>query len=126
MTKAKANRSRTPKDLYRQLYAAPEGVTAGTLALAASKKRAVEIRHRLEAATEALLALLDTLDGDADLEETCEDEGAQCEGEAEQCDDEGADQGDECSPLCGRRVDGLRAEHYASAYAGRTTAVWRT
>ena len=43
----------------------------------------MELRARIEAAVEALIALLDTMDGDPDLELSCEDEGAQC-------DDEGA------------------------------------
>lgn len=41
-------------------------------------------RDLVAAAIESLLALLDAMDGDADLEPACEDEGAQC-------DDEGAD-----------------------------------
>ncbi len=39
--------------------------------------------HRLELAVERAIAALDALDGDPDLEEQCEDEGAQCEGEGE-------------------------------------------
>ena len=59
------------------------------------------LRARAEAAVERLLAILDALDGDTDLELepdleiTCEDEGAQCEDEGAVDDDTGADdQGD--------------------------------
>lgn len=47
----------------------------------------VQPRRRLllEALVEAAIAELDAMDGDADLEPQCEDEGAQCE-------DEGADE----------------------------------
>lgn len=41
------------------------------------------LRRAAEREIETLIALLDDLDGDADLEPVCEDEGAQC-------DDEGA------------------------------------
>lgn len=57
--------------------AAPAGVDAPE-AFARTRLRA-----RMEAAVERLLAALDAMDGDPDLEAACEDEGAQC-------DDEGA------------------------------------
>lgn len=38
-------------------------------------------RELVEAAIEALIALLDAIDGDTDREAVCEDEGAQCEDE---------------------------------------------
>lgn len=47
------------------------------------------MRRRLAAVVEALIAVLDELDGDCDLEDgadqeiVCEDEGAQCEDEGE-------------------------------------------
>lgn len=43
----------------------------------------IALRASLEAAIQAAIDALDALDGDADLEPACEDEGAQC-------DDEGA------------------------------------
>jgi len=39
--------------------------------------------ERLLGAAQAVIADLDALDGDPDLEATCEDEGAQCEGEGD-------------------------------------------
>lgn len=47
------------------------------------------LRTRMETAVERLLAALDAMDGDADLELACEDEGGACEDEGGQCDDEG-------------------------------------
>ena len=50
------------------------------------------MRRRLAAVVEALIAVLDELDGDCDLEDSadqeivCEDEGAQCEDEGERDD----------------------------------------
>lgn len=41
------------------------------------------VRQAIESEIERLIAILDELDGDPDLEDECEDEGAQC-------DDEGA------------------------------------
>ncbi|WP_237152392.1 hypothetical protein [Oryzibacter oryziterrae] len=48
-----------------------------------------DFRSMLADAIEALIAVLDQLDADPDLELECEDEGAQCEDEGAQCDDEG-------------------------------------
>ncbi len=45
-------------------------------------------RRRLEAAIEAAIEALDALDGDADLELQCEDEGGACEDEGAQDDRE--------------------------------------
>lgn len=39
------------------------------------------LRQRLEDAVERLIALMDALDPDPDLEAECEDEGAQCDDE---------------------------------------------
>lgn len=47
------------------------------------------LRARLELAIERALEALDKLDGDADLEAQCEDEGAACEDEGGACEDEG-------------------------------------
>lgn len=52
------------------------------------------LRARLEAHVEQMIALLDTLDGDPDLELTCEDEGAQCEDEGVDSDAEPDWEGD--------------------------------
>lgn len=41
------------------------------------------LRRRLDAIAGAIVAFMDQLDGDSDLEEQCEDEGAQCEDEGE-------------------------------------------
>lgn len=41
------------------------------------------LRARLEAAVEAAIAALDALDGDSDLEDASEDEGAQVDAEAD-------------------------------------------
>ena len=42
---------------------------------------AVALRRRMERAIERLIAALDALDGDPDLEPECEDEGAECNDE---------------------------------------------
>ncbi len=47
-------------------------------------------RAQLEAAVEAAIAALDALDGDPDLEEQCEDEGAQVDAEQDDADKEPA------------------------------------
>lgn len=47
------------------------------------------MRRKIERTIECLVDLLDGLDGDTDLEEQGEDEGAQCEDEGAQCEDEG-------------------------------------
>ncbi|UQV19068.1 hypothetical protein MU852_04175 [Brevundimonas albigilva] len=59
-------------------------------------------RVRLEAAIEAAIALLDQMDGDADREAVCEDEGGQC-------DDEGHDS-DREPWLCGVVVDAFPSD----------------
>jgi hypothetical protein len=46
------------------------------------------MRRRLGAVVEALVAVLDALDGDCDLEDAADQEAA-CEDEGAQCDDEG-------------------------------------
>ena len=61
--------------------------------LATRPLRLASRRRQLEDAVERALAALDALDGDADLEAECEDEGAQC-------DDEGSFSDYEAS-LCG-------------------------
>jgi hypothetical protein len=42
------------------------------------------VRKGIEDEIERLISMLDTLDGDPDLEEECEDEGAQCDDEGDQ------------------------------------------
>lgn len=58
-----------------------------------SAASAGNIRRRLGAVIEGLIAAADAIDGDADLEETCEDEGSQCEDEGVP-DDNGMADGD--------------------------------
>lgn len=41
------------------------------------------LRRKLDAIAGAIVAFMDQLDGDSDLEEQCEDEGAQCDDEGE-------------------------------------------
>jgi hypothetical protein len=48
---------------------------------AQAKPSAAWTRQQLEQTIEALIALLDELDGDADLEAACEDEGFDADGE---------------------------------------------
>ena len=61
-----------------------------------------------------LIAFLDACDPyvQAELEEECEDEGAQCEGEGEQCDDEGSESDGE--PSLGSLDHNHRQEHWAA------------
>lgn len=44
------------------------------------------LRQRIEAEIDRLISLLDSADGDCDLEVCCEDEGAQCEDEGDTSD----------------------------------------
>ena len=50
------------------------------------------LRRRLDAIAGAIVAFMDQIDGDPDLEEQCEDEGAQCDDEGEHDDNGIADQ----------------------------------
>jgi hypothetical protein len=50
---------------------------------ALKRVKLVRLRRRLEFAIEYALDALDLLDGDADFETECEDEGAQCDDEGE-------------------------------------------
>lgn len=64
-------------------------LTQVALGLAERTQTMPSMRRRLAAVVEALIAVLDELDGDCDLEDgadqeiVCEDEGAQCEDEGE-------------------------------------------
>lgn len=49
------------------------------------------MRRRLDAIAGAIVAFMDQIDGDPDLEEQCEDEGAQCDDEGERNDNGLAD-----------------------------------
>lgn len=79
--------------------------------------------ERLLAAAEGIIADLDMLDGDTELEPECEDEGAQCEDEGGQ-DDREPDYGDLCnwqdegdqSTLRSRPVHTERRAPYRSPY----------
>lgn len=66
-----------------------------TPALPVQSPRNRLLRANAEAAIERLIALLDAIDGDADFEEQCEDEGAQCDDEGHDSDTElNGDEGD--------------------------------
>jgi hypothetical protein len=52
---------------------------------------AAGLRRRLDAIAGAIVAFMDQIDGDPDIEEQCEDEGAQCEDEGERDDNGIAD-----------------------------------
>jgi hypothetical protein len=65
----------------------PEEVCLHARRRATALQAAIE---RLGDLRDEMIANLDALNGDADLEPECEDEGAACEDEGAQCDDEGA------------------------------------
>lgn len=83
---AVANRARRPwDDLERPRRVGQyEGGEYRSPALDFRSKR----RRELEELIEQAIAALDAFDGDPDLEDQCEDEGAQCEGEGEDSDRE--------------------------------------
>lgn len=58
----------------------PRAAVAAPRPVVSARQRA-NARKQLEEAVEAAIALLDSLDGDCDLEEECEDEGAALEDE---------------------------------------------
>jgi hypothetical protein len=51
--------------------------------LARATNSADGLRRRLDAIAGAIVAFIDQIDGDPDLEEQCEDEGAQCDDEGD-------------------------------------------
>jgi hypothetical protein len=67
-----------------------------------------KLRQRMETAVERLLAALDAIDGDPDLEATCEDEGGACE-------DEGSN--DDREPDIAHLVPAYRTFHDQTRYA---------
>ncbi|MCR4524628.1 hypothetical protein [Bosea sp. 47.2.35] len=77
------------------------------LSLAERVQTMPSMRRRLAAVIEALIAVLDELDGDCDLEDgadqeiVCEDEGGQCDDEGERDDNGLGDEGGRAEQLCG-------------------------
>jgi hypothetical protein len=71
------------------------------------------VRRRLDAIAGAVIAFMDSIDGDEDLEETSEDEGAQCEDEGAQCDDEGSQDDNGLGD-----TDGAAEQGWRSVYGG--------
>lgn len=68
------------------------------------------LRRRLDAIAGAIVAFMDEIDGDPDLEELCEDEGAQCEDEG--CaDDNGMADADGAVEQGFTRVWSVAADH---------------
>jgi hypothetical protein len=51
--------------------------------LARATNSAAGLRRRLDAIAGAIVAFMDQIDGDPDLEEQCEDEGSQCDDEGD-------------------------------------------